>query len=177
MERERVKRCWKCTQTLPFDQFGNDKSRSDGLTAMCRACKNLTQREYEKRNKEKINAYWRTRYANDETFRQKHHDRHRGWYTRALQDDPEKFRLTKRIQGHQRRTRKKNNGIYKVTEKEMKRLLNKPCYNCGKPSEHIDHVIPIAKGGRHSIGNLAPMCGPCNQSKGSKFYSEYRYRR
>lgn len=177
MERERVKRCWKCTQTLPSDQFGNDKSRSDGLTSICRICKNKEQRKYEKRNREKINTYWRNRYQTDEQYRQKMQDLNRGFYYRLAEEDPERLRLKSRLKEQKRRTRKENNGIYKVTEKEMKHLLTKPCYNCGAKAEHIDHVIPIAKGGRHSIGNLAPMCSPCNTSKGSKFYSEYRYRR
>ena len=43
------------------------------------------------------------------------------------------------------------------------------CYNkCGKPANTIDHVIPIARGGAHSIDNVVPACGFCNCSKGNK---------
>lgn len=33
---------------------------------------------------------------------------------------------------------------------------------------HDDHVIPLAKGGRHSESNLQITCGPCNLRKSSK---------
>jgi 5-methylcytosine-specific restriction endonuclease McrA len=29
----------------------------------------------------------------------------------------------------------------------------------------IDHVVPVSRGGRHSIGNLVPACKSCNSSK------------
>lgn len=29
----------------------------------------------------------------------------------------------------------------------------------------IDHVVPLAKGGPHEWGNLAPACAACNRSK------------
>jgi len=46
----------------------------------------------------------------------------------------------------------------------------------GKPI-HFDHVIPISKGGRHSVDNLCASCPPCNQSKQAKTpleFEEYR---
>lgn len=73
-----------------------------------------------------------------------------------------------------RRTRMNNNGIYLVTTKDLSKLMSKPCFYCGGKAEHLDHVVPIARGGRHSIGNLLPACRQCNQSKGAKFITEWR---
>lgn len=47
------------------------------------------------------------------------------------------------------------------------------CQNCGKymPDEvglHIDHIIPIAKGGKSVVSNLRVLCSKCNGSKGAK---------
>ena len=36
-----------------------------------------------------------------------------------------------------------------------------------------DHVIPVVDGGSDNIGNIQPMCQPCNSSKGSR-YADYR---
>ncbi|UQA94950.1 HNH endonuclease signature motif containing protein [Streptomyces halobius] len=42
------------------------------------------------------------------------------------------------------------------------------CTACGAPWEHIDHVIPLSKGGAHSIANLQPLCAACNLSKSDR---------
>ena len=47
------------------------------------------------------------------------------------------------------------------------------CQNCGKymPDEvglHIDHIIPIAKGGKSVASNLRVLCSKCNGRKGAK---------
>jgi 5-methylcytosine-specific restriction endonuclease McrA len=33
---------------------------------------------------------------------------------------------------------------------------------------HTDHIIPLAKGGSHAVGNLCISCAPCNLSKNAK---------
>ena len=68
-----------------------------------------------------------------------------------------------------------------VSERDWRRLLiryHNSCAYCGASGRiERDHVVPIARGGRHSVGNLLPACYDCNRSKGYKFLSEWRYRR
>jgi hypothetical protein len=45
------------------------------------------------------------------------------------------------------------------------------CVYCGKEATDEDHLRAIVKKGKpsgyfHTIGNIVPACGPCNQSKG-----------
>lgn len=46
------------------------------------------------------------------------------------------------------------------------------CYLCGKLCEeseiHLDHVVPLSRGGEHSARNIRVACAPCNLSKGVK---------
>lgn len=53
------------------------------------------------------------------------------------------------------------------------------CAYCGQRPVQIqmDHVVPLARGGAHSIGNILPACPPCNMSKGAKLLTEWRARR
>ncbi len=50
------------------------------------------------------------------------------------------------------------------------------CYLCGKliplGHRHVDHIIPISKGGLHGASNLAVACDKCNWSKHNKMPEE-----
>ena len=48
------------------------------------------------------------------------------------------------------------------------------CAYCGGPYEHLDHVIPLSRGGMHVPSNLRPACAKCNLSKHAKKLSEWR---
>ncbi len=65
-----------------------------------------------------------------------------------------------------------------VTGQDLRRLVLRfrglCAYCCERPHEHFDHVVPLARGGRHAIGNLVPSCATCNLSKGSKLLAEWR---
>jgi len=73
-----------------------------------------------------------------------------------------------------RKARKKNQlGPNPPATEQLVELLQKPCVYCGKKSEHIDHIIPLAKGGLHDITNVIGACGRCNKQKGAKHLSEW----
>jgi 5-methylcytosine-specific restriction endonuclease McrA len=42
------------------------------------------------------------------------------------------------------------------------------CAYCDGPFEHVDHVIPLARGGLHCLANLRPACRTCNLRKSAK---------
>ena len=46
------------------------------------------------------------------------------------------------------------------------------CHYCGKtvPPDQLtmDHVVPLARGGRSTRGNVVPCCRECNQAKGAR---------
>ncbi len=49
------------------------------------------------------------------------------------------------------------------------------CWYCGKlePVMHVDHAIPLSKGGTENWTNLVRACGPCNLRKNSKTEQEF----
>ena len=50
------------------------------------------------------------------------------------------------------------------------------CYLCGKlipkGHRHVDHVMPLSKGGAHRPSNLAVACDKCNLKKSAKMPEE-----
>jgi hypothetical protein len=51
------------------------------------------------------------------------------------------------------------------------------CAYCGdRAAQHKDHVLPICRGGKDSIGNILPACAPCNLSKGGSLLIEWKRR-
>jgi 5-methylcytosine-specific restriction endonuclease McrA len=43
------------------------------------------------------------------------------------------------------------------------------CLRCGATERlEMDHVVPVAKGGTHSLDNLQVLCRTCNASKGAR---------
>lgn len=66
----------------------------------------------------------------------------------------------------------------KLMTKKLKDQIKKrdyyTCQVCGKymPDEvglHIDHIIPVSKGGKSIPSNLQVLCSKCNGSKSNKF--------
>lgn len=68
----------------------------------------------------------------------------------------------------------------KLIKEWIESVKNKPtvtCYYCKTTIEgikcHIDHVLPISRGGAHSIENLCVSCSKCNLSKNDSLLTEW----
>jgi 5-methylcytosine-specific restriction endonuclease McrA len=61
--------------------------------------------------------------------------------------------------------------------KEWKSHENVCCHWCGNlfsPNQcHVDHVIPISRGGAHCLSNLVVACAKCNMQKHDKMPEEW----
>lgn len=102
-------------------------------------------------------------------------DHRRAYASQYLRDHPERMRAIRRKRKGQLKA-----GRFEFTERDWARMLVRfrhCCAYCGRRSDILqrEHVIPLARGGRHSVGNIVPACPPCNYSKRTKFVSEWRY--
>jgi 5-methylcytosine-specific restriction endonuclease McrA len=67
-------------------------------------------------------------------------------------------------------------GIHSKDWRRLVRHYRHRCAYCGgnEGGLHMDHVIPLSRGGRHAIGNVLPACQSCNLSKGAKLVAEWK---
>lgn len=113
-------------------------------------------RRHRARNKKKI-AKWR-RENRTELSAQK-----RQW----RKANPEKHKAIKA-----RRRAHEGAAVGEVTEEQWEAKVaayGGLCAYCRGEMERVtqDHVIPLSKGGPHTIDNLVPACGSCNSRKGN----------
>jgi 5-methylcytosine-specific restriction endonuclease McrA len=76
------------------------------------------------------------------------------------------------------RAQLKNRDRRLITARDIRRLLARHsgrCFYCyGREHLELDHVVPLSRGGRHSIGNLVPACRRCNRRKSARFLAEWK---
>lgn len=73
------------------------------------------------------------------------------------------------------RNRLLGSGSFLFLEKELRKIYSDPCFFCGSTeNQSIDHIIPLSKGGSHSIGNVMTLCLSCNTSKRDKLFIEWK---
>jgi 5-methylcytosine-specific restriction endonuclease McrA len=133
-------------------------------------------RRWREENKERHRAAAQ-KWANEN--REAYLERLRKWrqanaeYIAAQRQEPE--RLLKHRERQQRRR-----SLVGTESPELSaavgELLQQPCAYCGTQAEHmtIDHIVPLARGGKHELSNLAPACMTCNCSKGARLLEEWR---
>jgi hypothetical protein len=65
--------------------------------------------------------------------------------------------------------RKKRRTMNKAVAKSILQKYNFQCAKCGTAERlQVDHIVPVAKGGRDEMANLQILCQPCNVRKGTK---------
>lgn len=125
-------------------------------------------RQYRRRFPEKAREYRRRASERDP-------ERVAEYSRRWARRHPDKYRARSQVQRVRRRSRKAGNDTRLVTCADMEHIRSQPCCGCGASGRStVDHLVPIARGGRHAIGNLIPLCRACNSSKGAWTWMEWR---
>lgn len=119
----------------------------------------------------------------DARYYKRHRDKLNEKTKQWRKDNPEKYTELNRRKEHVRRARKFQNGSEPYTEKQMIDTYGLLCNICKEPINflaprkvgvlgwerglHIDHVVPLSKGGADTLANIRPTHGLCNLSKAS----------
>ena len=221
------KRCCRCKQVLPEDQFVKDKRRKDGLCPRCKNCykdyylKNsdsllksksryreahrneLAQaaREYYQKHKERTAETVRAYVASHKDEHRKYQREYQLKYRRENHEQVRKLERANRAKNrdkrlaHEKARRAANKDLFvayrqnyrakkegnggKYSKEDIALLYRNQhgkCWWCGKPlgkKYHVDHRIPVSKGGSSDPSNLCLACSFCNLSKSDKMPWEW----
>lgn len=187
--------CNKGKHFVSIKGFSKSASNNSGLEPYCKTC-----RSFERvKNAEKINNQRKVYYKNNP---QKLIEKSRRHYIKTAEKQCEKSRRyyaenKEKIQKrrsiyyaenremfsaarHRRRARAihaQGNFTKEQWFTKLKFFGNR-CYLCGVSLEnlqtHLEHRIPISRGGSNWISNIAPACKKCNLTKNNKTEKEFR---
>ena len=145
--------CGQCGERKPVEAFSVDRARPTGRHSYCKPCRSARRKAKRKRD-----PAWAA-----ERMRKAHEWR---------EANPEKFRAHMRTTQRSRRAQKLGSSLpQRLTTKQFEALAAQQggrCWWCGEwlgERWHVDHVVPLSKGGAHELGNLRAACVGCNCRK------------
>ena len=168
-----VRQCTKCKVEKPATNefFHAYKRAPDGCREVCRICRAADHAEHrDERLPKRRNHYVKNRERLNATSRirgKAHYEKNKEQYYRRY---------------HERRARKASS-CGSLSFGIRKRLFAEQAGKCvycatglGR-SAHLDHIVPLAKGGTNTDDNVQLLCQFCNLSKGAKMPDEFlKYR-
>lgn len=159
-----TKSCPKCSQELPLASFG---LRSSGQPlSYCRICSWKSKWDLIKANPERLAVNLAERRVWRSENRDKIRESEREWRRR----NPEIVRASRIKKSAKRRGAIGASWVSPVEIGQIVESQGGKCVYCrtkfGK--YHIDHIMPLALGGRHERSNLQALCPRCNNKKHAK---------
>ncbi len=192
------KHCSACGEILPVSGFYRSKSRIDGYTETCVACRDAKRTAEYKRNPDIYKQRW-ARYMRDpetkkryDAYRERWAKEHPGivrrvqkrWHVANREHHAslvqswyrtEKGKRHAKQKSANRRYLEKSAGrissqtIRAIEEENIARFGFLTCIYCLRPIQegyHLEHRLPLIRGGKNAKGNLAVSCPSCNLRKG-----------
>lgn len=190
-----AKACGKCFAVKALAQYNAARREVDGRQSACKACKTATSAQWYAANRERASDSSRQWYSThreqadeyrrewESVNRESRAEGHRRWYAanreRAADRSrswrlrhPERYLTAARHYAANRRARIAAATIIPFTVDEMLAhwadLDLYGCAFCGGPYEDIEHLVPLSRGGEHSLANIVPSCIECNRGVGGK---------
>jgi 5-methylcytosine-specific restriction endonuclease McrA len=186
-----------------LEYFHKKTTCRDGLNSRCKNCQrplnNARSRAWAKEHPDRIRAaVKRYEQANPEKVKARHKEyrwRNRADYLakNAAWRDKNRESINARVRVYSKTPKERSRLLANITKrrareyaaegshtyKDTAKLMTQSkgrCYWCGEKivgKPHIDHIIPLARGGSNGPENLCVSCPTCNLSKGAKLPSEW----
>jgi 5-methylcytosine-specific restriction endonuclease McrA len=191
-EEVKMKKCvGPCGLVKGVSCFNKNRSKNDGFSTECKDCVNDYNRHYRANSKNKIKAAeYNKAYRKDNAeeledkrkiYAAEHKDeqRDRAHQHYETNKEPYKARVAQykkerpeQYKEYEYRRRAKKKGalvVEKIRDTDVIAMYGDQCFYCEDGQyEHLDHYIPLSKGGQHTLDNVRPACMGCNLSKNNK---------
>ena len=187
----RAKFCPKCDAIRPAAEFWASKNTKDRLYSYCKPCTKAERkakydadyhRRYRLERLEAKRAYDRERYAADP-------EKRRATVARWYRENPEKVKAWRKrwyaehkdecLARNRNRSARERAAEGSHTAGEVWQMAEDQdwlCAYCEMPlfgEFHVDHMLPLSRGGSDSWENLAITCPTCNLRKNDKTAEEF----
>lgn len=188
-----TKRCARCAHDFDTSNFHADKRKSDGLQSSCKPCQAEIKRAYYERNKERLRLEALGAYREkkrdglitdeqkarkreyDRRYRSENADRLDAIKAKWRQENSELIRAVRHTYKAKRRAQEKAGDSSRAIAEWLssQELVCRWCKMGCADRYHIDHIIPLARGGQHVVANLCIACPSCNLRKNAKLPEEW----
>lgn len=190
-----MKTCPKCKIEKPIVEFSKDSSQKDGLQSRCKLCNKQYGKAYREANAERkaeYNKAWReankervTEYkkAWNKTNAERKAEYDKGWYEANREREAERIKAWQKANPDKCRAYSQARRALElealvdndITVTGLRELYDDLCFYYLDPlyfdvpfAVHVDHLIPLSKGGEHSWNNVCLACATCNLTKNAK---------
>jgi 5-methylcytosine-specific restriction endonuclease McrA len=185
-----TKLCRKCREHRPLEDFPLRRVRNwIGPNAWCRECLRNNQRDWRARNPEKVDRAhkeWAERnpdkiHRAEKEWRERNPEKARENWRQWKERNPERVRENYRVWAAanperlaqrnrlQRAQRVSAAGTHTQADIEAIFALQRGrcayCRRSVRKGYHVDHIVPLSKGGTNDRRNLQLACAACNVSK------------
>jgi len=170
--------CVECKVEYPLDKFSKDSRSAIGFQTICKKCEKKYRETHKSERKEYLLKTQKQRSKQMLEYLDSHRESVNRW-RRSYYANEGHLKIL--AASEERRSKKIATSDGSVTPKFLEALYliqDGKCNNCGslfkkgKNSFHVDHVMPLAKGGVHKDDNIQLLCPSCNLSKGASVGGE-----
>ena len=169
-----MKTCTKCHIEKSLDNFQKAKGYKDGYQTWCKSCKYVNTRKWIEADPER---QIRHNQSDDKWYKEKgreYHENYRNENRDKVREVDRRYKQTHKEELKERKRKRRFAYLdTDITLSWLKQLRDSTpnCLLCGvfmegEPNDpqhgDLDHIIPLAIGGKHIMENVRYICHDCN---------------
>lgn len=169
--------CKECLGKKKYKQLSKPRRKYKDSEERAAAARERAKEWYKNNTesaKKRVAEYYQTEHGKQ---------KRRESLAKRKEKNPEYWRLKKKRDKAIRRSRELEAGDLNLSSITALEVYNKnnfgspsfTCEYCGKESQdyHLEHLVPLSKGGSNEVDNLGIACKECNLQKGAKTHLEF----